>query len=211
MLAAPRDAASSCFPFEPPTARRACPPSCATPLIERFDMICDHRRRRSPAIVPPGAAEGLGSKTTGRAARTGLRSLETWWRTGSQLALTAARSRVRGLLQQRPGSLRARFPSALGAAHGFLQESLHLVGRRVDRHRAVQLRATAARSARTRSAICTMQSKKGEPPLGDLRRLERRQPGAARMVCLADPADRRRARPGAAAGAQIPASRRRPT
>ncbi len=48
------------------------------------------------------------------------------------------------------------------------------------------------------------------PPLGDVQRLQRCQPGAARMVCLADPPDRRRARQGAAAAAQIPASRRRP-
>jgi hypothetical protein len=62
-------------------------------------------------------------------------------------------------------------------------------------------RATAARSARTRSAIVHAVEK--GPSLGDVQGLERRQPGAARMVCLADPADRRRARRGAAAAAQF--------
>ena len=88
--------------------------------------------------------------------------------------------------------------AAQAQAHGFLVQNLSPGG-------------TARRSARRCTLAEWRQSRarrpgqrlfpggKNAPPLGDLRRHERRQPGSAGMACVAYAPDRRPARQGAAA------------
>ena len=94
---------------------------------------------------------------------------------------------------RRLGGLRGPAPSALGA-RPWASSRISSPGGRARRPGPRSTAgATAARSARTRSAMPISRAKGGRRWVM-YAGVERRQPGAAGMVCLADPPDRRRAR-----------------